>query len=61
VAIAVAGFIAGDGTNLLGIIPVNTEDNFLHLLIGIAGLGAGLATPAVQPPTTVAPTEAAQT
>src|SRR3954470_5863583 len=54
VAIAVWGFIAGDGSNLLSIIPVNTEDNFLHLLIGIAGLGAGLATPAVQPPTTVA-------
>jgi Domain of unknown function (DUF4383) len=54
VAIAVWGFILGDGSNLLGIIPVNTEDNFLHLLIGIAGLGAGLATPAVKPPTTVA-------
>jgi hypothetical protein len=56
VAIAIAGFIAGDGSNLLSIIPVNTEDNFLHLLIGIAGLGAGLATPAVQPPTTMAET-----
>ena len=54
VGIAIWGFIAGDGSNLLGIIPVNTEDNFLHVLIGIAGLGAGAATPAVQPPTTVA-------
>ena len=54
VAIAIAGFIAGDGSNLLSIIPVNTEDNVLHLLIGVAGLGAGLATPAVQPPTTMA-------
>ena len=54
VAIAIWGFIAGDGSNLLSIIPVNTEDNFLHLLIGIAGLSAGLATPAIQPPTTVA-------
>src|SRR3954454_13864822 len=53
VAIAIAGFIAGDGSNLLSIIPVNTEDNFLLLLIGIADLGGGLATPAVQPPTTV--------
>src|ERR671934_1819353 len=51
VGIAVWGFIAGDGSNLLGFIPVNTEDNFLHVLIGIAGLGAGFATPAVQPPT----------
>lgn len=54
VAVAIAGFIAGDGSNLLSIIPVNTEDNVLHLLIGVAGLGAGLATPAVQPPTTMA-------
>jgi hypothetical protein len=60
VAIAIAGFIAGDGETLLSIIPINTEDNFLHLLIGIAGLGAGVATPAVQPPTTMAaPPEAA--
>jgi hypothetical protein len=28
---------------------VNTEDNVLHLLIGIAGLAAGAATPAVAP------------
>ena len=55
VAIAIAGFIAGDGSNLLSIIPVNTEDNFLHLLIGIAGLSAGSLTPAVPPPTTAAP------
>src|SRR3954454_4515035 len=59
VAIAVWGFIAGDGTNLLGIVPVNTEDNFLHLLIGIGGLGAGFATPTVPAPTTMAPSEAA--
>ena len=48
--IAVAGFIAGDGGVLVGLVPVNTEDNFLHLLIGIAGLGAGFATPTVEPP-----------
>jgi hypothetical protein len=59
VAIAVWGFIAGDGSNLLGIIPVNTEDNFLHLLIGVAGLGAGFATPTVPAPSTMAPSEAA--
>ena len=50
IVIAVAGFIAGDPSVLIGLIPVNTEDNFLHLLIGIAGLGAGFATPAVEPP-----------
>jgi Domain of unknown function (DUF4383) len=58
VAIAAWGFIIGDGESLLGIVPVNTEDNFLHLLIGIAGLGAGLATPATQAPTTAPPAPA---
>ena len=28
---------------------MNTEDNILHLLLGIAGIGAGLATPAREP------------
>jgi Domain of unknown function (DUF4383) len=44
--VAALGFIAGDGDEILNLIPVNTEDNVLHLLIGIAGVGAGLATPA---------------
>jgi hypothetical protein len=44
--LALLGFIAGDGDEILNLIPVNTEDNFLHLLIGVAGIGAGLATPA---------------
>ena len=43
--VAVWGFIIGDGDSILSIVPVNTEDNVLHLLIGLAGLGAGLATP----------------
>jgi uncharacterized protein DUF4383 len=47
--IAVLGFIAGDGDELFSLIPVSTEDNVLHLLIGIAGVGAGLATPAIEP------------
>jgi hypothetical protein len=45
----VAGFIAGDGGQILDLIPVNTEDDALHLLIGLAGIGAGLATPAREP------------
>ncbi len=51
--VAVWGFIVGDGDSILSIIPVNTEDNVLHLLIGLAGLGAGLATAEAdaQPPT----------
>ena len=44
--VTLLGFIVGDGNEILGLIPVNTEDNFLHLLIGIAAIGAGLATPA---------------
>jgi hypothetical protein len=44
--VTLLGFIAGDGNEILNVIPVNTEDNFLHLLIGIAAIAAGLATPA---------------
>src|SRR5829696_8029369 len=44
------GFVAGDGDEIFNLIPVNTEDNFLHLLIGVAGLGAGLVTPATPAP-----------
>lgn len=46
-AIAAWGFIIGSGDSILGFIPVNTEDNFLHLILGVLGVGAGLATPAV--------------
>jgi Domain of unknown function (DUF4383) len=49
--VAALGFVAGDGDEIFNLIPVNTEDNFLHLLIGIAGIGAGLATPAREPST----------
>jgi hypothetical protein len=50
--VAVMGFIAGDGGEILNIIPVNTEDNIFHVLLSVAGLGAGLATPASAAPTT---------
>jgi hypothetical protein len=46
IAIAAWGFIIGSGDSILGFIPVNTEDNFLHLILGVLGIGAGLATPA---------------
>jgi hypothetical protein len=52
ILVAIWGFIIGDGDSILSIIPVNTEDNVLHLLIGIAGIAAGVATPAVADPTT---------
>jgi hypothetical protein len=43
IVIAIWGFIIGSGDSILTIVPVNTEDNFLHLIIGLAGIGAGLA------------------
>ena len=46
IAVAIWGFVIGDGDSILSIIPVNTEDNVLHLLIGIGGLAAYAATPA---------------
>jgi Domain of unknown function (DUF4383) len=48
--VALVGFIAGDGDEIFNLIPVNTEDNFLHLLIGVAGLVAGLASPSTPAP-----------
>jgi hypothetical protein len=50
--ITLLGFLAGDGEEIFNLIPVNTEDNVLHLLIGIAGVGAGLATPSTPAPST---------
>jgi hypothetical protein len=52
IVVAIWGFIVGDGDSILSIIPVNTEDNILHLLIGISGIAAGMATPAVADPAT---------
>jgi len=49
IAVAVWGFIIGSGDSILTIVPVNTADNFLHLLLGLAGLAAGAATPAEGP------------
>jgi hypothetical protein len=49
IVVAVLGFIdfgSGDFDNtILKVIPVNTDDNFLHLILGVLGIGAGLATP----------------
>lgn len=54
--VAAWGFIVGDGDFILGFIPVNTEDNVLHLLLGLLGIGAGAATPAAARPATPAAT-----
>lgn len=48
--LALVGLIVGAGEVIVGLIPVNTENNLVHLLIAIAGLGAGLATPATLSP-----------
>lgn len=45
VVIAIWGFVIGSGDSILGFIPVNTEDNFLHLILGVLGIGAAIATP----------------
>ncbi len=52
IVVAILGFIYGDGDSIFKLIPVNTEDNVLHVLIGVAGIGAGMATPAEPAPTT---------
>ena len=45
--IAIWGFLeAENGFGvLLDLIPINTEDNVLHLILGLTGLAAGAATP----------------
>ena len=52
IVVAILGFIYGNGDEIFDIIPINTEDNVLHALIGVAGIGAGMATPAEPAPTT---------
>jgi hypothetical protein len=51
VAVAIWGF--AETTNGFGVIldflPVNTEDNVLHLVLGLTGLAAGAATPTTAP------------
>ncbi len=45
--VAIWGFLVTDNGfgALLSTVPVNTEDNFLHLILGLTGLAAGAATP----------------
>jgi Domain of unknown function (DUF4383) len=46
IVVAIWGFAIGSGDSILGILPINTEDSILHLLLGVGGLGAGLASQA---------------
>ncbi|HVD40250.1 MAG TPA: DUF4383 domain-containing protein [Solirubrobacterales bacterium] len=40
IVVAIWGFIIGSHESILGFVPINTEDNFLHLILGVLGLGA---------------------
>jgi hypothetical protein len=48
--LTVWGFIIGSGDSILGFIPINTEDNILHLVLGLLGVGAAIATPVEERP-----------
>lgn len=39
------GFLLGSGESILGFVPVNTADDFLHLALGVLGVLAAIATP----------------
>lgn len=47
VVVTILGFLVGDGGLLLSLIPINTADNLLHLVIAVTGIAVGLSTPAV--------------
>lgn len=53
------GFLLGSGEAILGFLPVNTGDNLLHLILGMLGLAAAVATPVRRAPTAAAPPEPA--
>ena len=55
IGVAIWGSIIGNHSNILGFLPVNTEDDVLHVLLGVAGIGAYLATPAAPAATRPAP------
>jgi Domain of unknown function (DUF4383) len=57
VVLAIWGFLEvenGVGV-LIDLVPINNEDNWLHLILGLTGLAAGAATPADTRVTPVAP------
>jgi hypothetical protein len=40
IVVAIWGFVIGSGESILGFIPINTEDNILHVILGVLGVGA---------------------
>lgn len=47
VMLALWGFIDDDGI-IIGLLPLNDEDNVLHLVLGLTGIAAGAATPGAE-------------
>jgi uncharacterized protein DUF4383 len=45
IVVAIWGFIIGSQESILGFIPINTEDNVLHTILGVLGVGAFAASP----------------
>ena len=40
IVVAIWGLILGNHESILGFLPVNTEDNILHVILGVLGLAA---------------------
>ena len=40
IVVAIWGIIIGSNESILGFIPINTEDNILHVILGVLGVGA---------------------
>jgi len=45
--LALWGFTIGSGEAILGLLPVDSGDNLLHLVLGALGVAAALSTPAL--------------
>jgi hypothetical protein len=45
-AIAIWGFATGGGASIIGLLPVGLGGSLIHLILGLLGLSAALATPA---------------
>jgi hypothetical protein len=58
IVVAIWGFVIGNHESILGFIPVNTEDNVLHAILGLTGVAAYAATPAEAAPETAPRTAA---
>jgi hypothetical protein len=40
IVVAIWGFIIGNHESILGFVPINTEDNVLHAVLGVLGVAA---------------------